>query len=297
MIAINGKILKGIGGFYTVSGEDGALHECRARGRFRLDRITPLAGDNVLFTPQQGETDGFIEEILERSNILVRPPVANIDLLIIVLSASKPKPDLLLADKLILQAELARIHPAVCLNKTDAAADEAFAASLQEQYKSYPFYMASAATGAGMQEIKELLRGRLSAFTGQSAVGKSSLLNMLSGSLELKTGGLSKKVSRGKHTTRTSELLALPELDAFAIDTPGFSIFDALDLEETRLSAYYPDFAPYLDGCRFTSCLHGNEPDCAVKQAVREGHIHAERYERYLEILKFLKEKRSKQYD
>lgn len=296
-MAIRGRILKGIGGFYTVAGEDGARHECRARGRFRLDKITPLAGDYVLFTPQSEESDGFIEEILTRKNMLIRPPVANIDLLIIVLSAAKPKPDLLLADKLILQAELARIPTAICLNKTDAADDTAFADDLKNQYRCYPFLMVSAATGAGMDGLKDMLRGRLSAFTGQSAVGKSSILNVLGESLSLKTGELSKKVSRGKHTTRTSELLELPGLEAFAIDTPGFSIFDALDLEEARLSANYPEFAPYLQDCRFPSCLHANEPDCAVKAAVQEGHIHQKRYERYLELLNFLKEKRSKQYD
>ena len=273
------------------------MHECRARGRFRLDKITPLVGDVVDFSGQSDETHGFIEEIHERKNVLVRPPVANIDNLVIVLSASKPEPDLLLVDKLILHAEINNIMPVLCLNKIDAVKKPETAEDYREQYSCYPFSVVSASNNTGLGSLEEILKGKTSAFTGQSAVGKSSILNVLGADLQLKTDGLSKKTSRGKHTTRQSELMYLNYLDAFVIDTPGFSIFDSIDLDETALASYYREFLPYAGKCRFLSCLHANEPECAVKDAARAGNIHPKRYERYLEILNLLKEKRSKKYD
>lgn len=228
--------------------------------------------------------------------MLVRPPVANIDNLVIVLAVTKPEPDLLLVDKLILQAGISGIAPVICLNKIDASQNPD-AAGLKEQYACYPFAEVSAAKKTGLDSIKALLKGKTSAFTGQSAVGKSSILNALGADLQLKTDGLSKKTSRGKHTTRQSELLYLEALNAFVIDTPGFSIFDSIDIDETALASYYREFAPYDGKCRFLSCLHASEPECAVKEAVLSGGIHPKRYERYLQILELLKEKRSKRYD
>lgn len=255
----------------------------------------PLTGDIVEFSGQSAESGGFIEKILERKNVLVRPMVANIDRLIIVLSVSKPHPDLLLVDKLLLQAEKEKVSSAICLNKTDSA-DGADAENLRAQYSYYPFAMVSALTGAGLGELKDLLRNRVSAVAGQSAVGKSSLLNVLNEELSLKTGDLSKKVNRGRHTTRRTELIAFPDLNAYVIDTPGFSIFETPLIDEQSLSALYPEFTPHLNRCRFSGCLHRNEPDCAVKQAVGNG-IHPQRYERYRMVLQIIKDKRSKQYD
>lgn len=240
---------------------------------------------------------GFIEEIHKRKNVLVRPPVANIDNLIIVLSAFKPQPDLLLVDKLILQAEMNAAQPVVCLNKTDAAPGPETARDLKEQYRCYPFAEVSALDLSGLDGLKDILRGQTSAFTGQSAVGKSSILNVLSEGLHLKTDGMSKKISRGKNTTRQSELMYIPDLDAYVIDTPGFSIFDLVEMDENDLAHYYREFAPFAEKCRFLSCLHANEPDCAVKNAVLSGEIHLKRYERYLQILEIQKEKRQKKYD
>lgn len=254
-------------------------------------------GDVVDFTGQSGEINGFIEEIHERKNALIRPSVANIDNLVIVLAASKPEPDLLLVDKLILQAEINHITPVICLNKMDAVKNADTALDLKEQYACYPFAEVSASKQSGLNSIKEILAGKTNAFTGQSAVGKSSILNVLGVDLQLKTDGMSKKTSRGKHTTRQSDLMYLEDLNAFVIDTPGFSIFDSIEIDENDLSSYYREFVPYAGKCRFLSCLHANEPECAVKDAVLKGSIHPKRYERYLSILEFLKEKRSKKYD
>lgn len=288
-------ILKGIGGFYTIQDTEGKLHECRARGLFRLKGITPLVGDRVIFSIQAGQ-DGFIEDISARKNEMVRPPVANIDNLVIVLAASSPKPDLLLADKLILQAEKNNARPVICLNKTDVSGTD-MEEDLKKQYGLYDFLAVSARTGSGIENLKNVLSGKTSAFAGQSAVGKSSLLNVLGGDIDLKTGTMSKKTSRGKHTTRQTDLLYLKDINAFVMDTPGFSVFDAVKIEESELGALYLEFLPYLGKCRFLSCLHANEPDCAVKQAAAAGDIHPARYERYVSILNILKEKRERKYD
>lgn len=233
---------------------------------------------------------------MERKNAMVRPPVANIDQLVIVLAATKPKPDLLLTDKLILQAESNKAAPVICLNKTDTSLPDE-EEDIKRQYGAYGFLAVSARTGSGIGDLKKILAGATSAFAGQSAVGKSSLLNMLCGDIRMKTGDLSKKVDRGKHTTRQTELLYLESIDAFVMDTPGFSVFDTVDIEETDLAGLYNEFLPFIGQCRFLSCLHLNEPDCAVKEAVSAGKIHPARYERYIQILSKLKEKREKKYD
>ena len=251
----------------------------------------------VDFSEQSGDLSGYIEEIHERKNLLTRPPVANIDNLVIVLAASKPEPDLLLVDKLILHAEINHIVPVICLNKMDAVKNADAALDFKEQYACYPFAAVSAGKNTGLDSLKAILSGKTSAFTGQSAVGKSSILNVLGADLHLKTDGMSKKTSRGKHTTRQSELMYLKDINALVIDTPGFSIFDAIEIDENDLASYYREFFPYAGKCRFLSCLHANEPECAVKDAVLKGFIHPKRYERYLQLLELLKEKRSKKYD
>jgi len=257
-----------------------------------LDGITPLVGDRVLFSSE----DGLIEEVSERKNVMTRPAVANIDILVIVLAASKPKPDLLLADKLILQAEKNGVLPVICLNKSDTLKRQT-EDDLKKQYAFYDFFVVSAHSGVGIEKVEHLLKGKTAAFAGQSAVGKSSLLNVLTGTERLKTGGLSKKTDRGKHTTRQIELLYLKNIDSFAMDTPGFSVFDAVEIKEEELGFLYREFTPYLGKCKFLSCLHQNEPECAVKNAVLVGDIHPARYDRYIMILNMLKEKREKKYD
>ena len=287
-----GIILKGIGGFYYVKCEDG-IFECRARGKFRIEGIKPIPGDIAEITPPTSVSGGYIEDILPRKNELVRPSVANLDLLIIVLSAKKPKPDFLLADKLIIYSKYNEIPCAIAVNKCDVGT----ANEIERQYErsGIKIIPISAHTGDGMENIKELIRGKCTCFAGQSAVGKSSIVNAIVPDLNLQTGGLSKKTDRGRHTTRHSELIYVPNLDATVIDTPGFSILECVDIEPNELSKYYSEFA--WQQCRFSECLHDKEPDCAVKRQLENGEISEKRYERYKTILYDLKRRKETMYD
>lgn len=295
--AIRGVILKGIGGFYYVAAGEN-IYECRARGRFRKDGITPLPGDRVEISPGQGNIGGYVEEIEERKNQLLRPAVANVDQLMVILSAAKPKPDFLLADKLAIYAAREGIDVILGINKCDAAEPENWK-DIAEQYgkAAKEICIFSAKTGEGIGRVKQALKEKCSCLAGQSAVGKSSLLNALLPELHLETGGLAKKTARGRHTTRHAELIPIPELKAVVVDTPGFSILEAMELEPAELGRYYPEFIPFLDGCRFRECLHDAEPECGVKQALEKGEIHPKRYGRYLELLNQLKERKAKRYD
>ncbi len=289
---VKGTILKGIGGFYYVKCGD-EIYECRARGKFRLDGIKPIPGDMAEITPPTEVSGGYVEDILPRKNDLIRPAVANLDMLLIVLSAKKPKPDYLLADKLIIYARYNNIPCAIAVNKCDSGKPDE---TVRQYEKSgVPVYAISAHSGDGLADIKELIRGKCVCLAGQSAVGKSSMVNALSPGLSLDTGGLSKKTDRGKHTTRHSELLYIKECDATVIDTPGFSILECVDIEPEELSQYYGEFK--WQDCRFTECLHDKEPDCAVKKQLEMGEISPERYERYKTILYKLKERKETMYD
>lgn len=289
MSYILGTILKGIGGFYYVNTQDGII-ECRAKGRFRKEGITPLAGDRVEISMQ----DRVIEQILPRTNELARPPVANIDALVCVVSASVPKPDFLLIDKLLMYANCANIDVVLCVNKIDMQSD---IEEIRRDYKEYMVISVCAVDGTGIEELTAQLRGKCACFAGQSAVGKSSILNAIDDRFELKVGGLSAKTDRGKHTTRHVELLHVSKIDAHIMDTPGFSVLAAMDIEPEELHSGVKEFAPYAGKCRFNMCLHDKEPDCAVKDAVQKGLISKNRYERYLKILNELKERRLRQYD
>lgn len=291
-----GTIIKGIGGFYYVRDDDGQVHECKAKGRFRNDKVIPLPGDNVHFTTSEG-TYGFIDEICERRNELHRPHVANIDQAAIVVSVQKPKADCLLCDKLIVQSKKAGILPFLVFNKCDAADDESISSLLKEYQGVCSCVLVSAATGEGLDDLKSHLKGRSTCFAGQSAVGKSSILNTLFPVLSLETGGLSKKTDRGRHTTRHAELLVMDDISGMVVDTPGFSFLENADLLPAELSFYYDDMSSYAQNCRFTSCLHAEEPKCGVKEAVAKGLISEGRYQRYLTILKELEEKRLHEYD
>lgn len=292
---MNGVILKGIGGFYYVLAE-GTVYETRARGRFRKDGITPMPGDRVEITPPTDTIGGYIEEIHERKNSLPRPMVANVGQLVIVCAAKAPAPDLLLVDKLILYARFCGVRAVLLINKTDQNAE--LAQKTAEEYRAadVDVLMTSVQDGTGLDAVRELLRGENTCFSGQSAVGKSSLLNAICPQLELKTGGLSKKTARGRHTTRHSELLYIEELDAAVIDTPGFSILEVMDIEPEELKDYYPEF--HDTECRFGGrCLHHREPDCGVKARLAAGEIPKGRYERYLTLLQELKERKENKYD
>jgi ribosome biogenesis GTPase len=291
-----GRILKGVGGFYYVLDDAGTVHECKARGRFRLEGITPLPGDMVRFSPQK-DSYGFIEEILPRRNELKRPRVANIDIAAIVASAHKPLVDKLLCDKLVIHLKRAGIRPLLVINKCDVAAPEAVDA-LEAEYRNVcPIVRVSAFSGEGLPALKAALSGCCTCFAGQSATGKSSLLNALFPHLSLETGGLSRKVDRGRHTTRHAELMVLDDFSGTVVDTPGFSFLEPESIQPEELGALYSDFESHASGCRFTGCLHDKEPGCGVKEAVLKGIISEGRYQRYLTILKELQEMKEKRYD
>lgn len=291
-----GVLIKGIGGFYYVKTKDGGIIECRARGKFRIDDIVPTVGDVVRFETEDGVPGGYLLEILPRKNLLVRPSVANVDQFILVMSLKDPAPDLLLSDKLLIQAARRNVSAVIVLNKCDIA-DSAIYERVISEYCDWPaaLLVTAAHTGEGLEELRTALRGKLSCFAGQSAVGKSSLLNALCADLALEVGDLSKKTARGKHTTRCSELLSLPG-DAFVMDTPGFSLLDIDDIPGEELQQYYPPIADLAGQCRFENCVHRAEPGCVVKEALERGEIPKGRYDRYLLLLDELCEREKNKY-
>lgn len=292
---IKGRILKGIGGFYYIYGEDGAVYECRAKGKFRREGVKPMPGDFAEFTPPMQGAGGSVDEIFPRKNQLPRPMIANLDRLIIVVAAGEPEADLQLVDKLLLYARAHGIPAAIAVNKADQRPDPS--PILQEYAGSGAQLLeVSAREGRGLDAAKELLSGAFTCLAGQSAVGKSTLLNAIAPGLSLQTGELSRKTARGRHTTRHSELLLLPELDAIVADTPGFSILECMEMEPEELKDYYPEFFPFAGECRFDGCLHDREPQCRVKQAVAEGEVSAARYARYQKLLQELTERRENRY-
>lgn len=288
------RIIRGIGGFYTLLSEDGNTVECKARGKFRNDGISPIVGDIVEF---EVKDTGYalIKDILPRKNEFVRPVVANIDLLAIVISARFPAPDWLLCDKLILQAKQNNAEPLIVLNKCDIADDDVLTAFRADYGKHFRTFEVSATAGDGLDALKQALCKQVTCFAGQSAVGKSSLINALLPGLSLETGGLTRKTDRGRHTTRKAELW--PAFGGAILDTPGFSLFDSVLIDQNELNTLYPEFGSLFDSCRFPSCMHISEPGCAVKAALREGNISKGRYDRYTVLAKDLEHRRKHKYD
>ena len=285
---MTGKIMRGIGSFYTVlCDEDGREYTLRAQKKLRRRDMTPMTGDLVRFTPGQGEEDGWLEEILPRRSVLERPSVANVDMLMLVMAAV-PQPDLLLCDKLILRAHSAGMTPALCVNKIDLG--DALAEEIRREYAGTGLrvFAVSAKTGEGVAALRGEMRGRTTCLAGQSAVGKSSLLNALFG-LELETGGLSRKTERGRHTTRRAEMMAVDGM--FVVDTPGFSLLDVeAGVDPQDFAQRYPEYNALAGQCRFQPCLHDREPGCAVRAAVESGELSAARWVRYRELLAQVRE-------
>lgn len=278
-----GIIIKGIGGFYYIKTDNGEIVECKARGVFRKKKITPMVGDRVEVS------NGQILEILERTNFMIRPPVANIDVLLIVVAAKSPDPNLFLIDKLLVYAKSRGIDAVICINKTDLDKNE----ELVKTYENagYKVISVSAQTKENINELKKMLSGKTTAFSGLSGVGKSSLLNLISNSA-METGDLSEKIMRGKHTTRHVELFEI-EGGGYVFDTPGFSsleLTEITDIDASELCEYFPEFSK--DECRFKTCIHVNEPDCQVKKMVDEGVISISRYENYKEMYNILKSRK-----
>ena len=290
---MQGIVLKGVGGFYTVLAENGSQYTCRARGRFRINDISPVPGDRVEFD-QDGDT-GYMKAILPRKNLLKRPMVANLDKLIIVISASAPKPDLLMVDKLLIYCELKKIVPILVQNKYDELnKGEDFLS--QYMNTGYTLCHTSALDNTGLDGLMRYIQGSTVCFAGQSAVGKSSLLNALMPGIDLEVGGLSKKTDRGKHTTRHAQLIPISH-DTAVMDTPGFSLLEIEEIDEQALSLYYPEMRDFAANCRFSGCLHLTEPDCAVKEALARNEVSEERYSRYKTIISELIERRKHKYD
>lgn len=283
---INGKIIKGIGGFYYVDTEKG-IYECRARGIFRKNKITPLVGDRVSISVVDEENKkGVVEEIEKRDTELVRPPIANVDKALIVFAIKNPAPNLSLLDRFIVLAEKENLEIVIVFTKVDLDADGELLEELKSIYEvsGYKVIPVSNKLKLNIDKIKEELKENTVVFAGPSGVGKSSLLNEVDKNFELKTGEVSDKIKRGKHTTRHAELLKL-ECGGMVADTPGFSSLTLDDIDESELKEYFIEFDKY-DDCRFGSrCIHENEPSCAVKEAVENGEISKKRYESYIQLL------------
>ena len=282
-----GRIYKGIGGFYYVKTERGIL-ECRARGRFRREGITPMIGDMVN-VEQHDDGLSYVVEILPRSSSFDRPPVANLDTLVIVASAAPPVTPLLLVDRMTVVARRKEVTPVVVFNKNDVVRAEESAEIYRKS--GIETHLLSAETGEGVEELLKALSGRFCAFAGVSGVGKSSLINRILPSARAETGSINERIGRGRHTTRHVELFDLE--GAIVADTPGFSSFD--DGEEVRippeeLENCFDEFEPFLGKCRFHGCSHGTDRGCAVREAVEEGEIPRSRYESYLKIYAEAKE-------
>ena len=283
---INGKIIKGIGGFYYVDTEKG-IYECRARGIFRKNKITPLVGDRVSISVVDEENKkGVVEEIEKRDTELVRPPIANVDKALIVFAIKNPAPNLSLLDRFIVLAEKENLEIVIVFTKVDLDADGELLEELKSIYEvsGYKVIPVSNKLKLNIDKIKEELKENTVVFAGPSGVGKSSLLNEVDKNFELKTGEVSDKIKRGKHTTRHAELLKL-ECGGMVADTPGFSSLTLDDIDESELKEYFIEFDKH-DDCRFGSrCIHENEPSCAVKEAVENGEISKKRYESYIQLL------------
>lgn len=287
---MQGKIIKGIAGFYYVHVAGTGIFECKAKGIFRKENIKPLVGDNVeIEVLDAKERTGNIVKILERKNALIRPAVANIDQALVIFAAAKPQPNLNLLNRFLITMEQKGIETIICFNKQDLVQEEELE-RLREIFTlaGYQVLTASARRKEGIDDIRRVLEGRTTTVAGPSGVGKSSLINLLSPEEDMETGVLSEKIGRGKHTTRHSQLLYIDK-DTYIMDTPGFSSLYLTGLGQEELKLYFREFEAYEPFCRFQGCSHIHEPDCGVKTALAEGKISAIRYEDYVMLYEKLK--------
>lgn len=296
-----GFIVKALSGYYYVLPEDAHTSEpiqCRARGIFKKRGISPLVGDRVIYElTENGE--GTVDEILPRTSELIRPPIANVDLVVLVFSVDEPALNLPLLDKFLVHTESAGLDTLICLTKHDLISDskeESYPEELEFIVKlyeaiGYSILVTSAKEGIGVNKVMDMLSGRISVFAGQSGVGKSSLLNAMVPGLRLETNQISMKLGRGKHTTRHVELIRLAN-GGIVADTPGFSQLDFLQVDAEGLSGCFREFAPFAAQCRFRGCLHLHEPGCKVQEAKEAGRIAATRYENYLQFLGEIRDKK-----
>ena len=279
---MDGKIIKGIGGFYYIKTEEGLI-ECKARGKFRHKDIKPMVGDNVTIKIENGK--GVIEEIHKRTSELVRPTVANVSLAFIVFAVKNPDINFDLLNKFLVLCEYNNIEVMVCLNKIDLVSEEE-----REEIKKrindigYEVLFINAKQGIGLERLKEKIEGNVTVFCGPSGAGKSTLINKLADKEHMETGKVSEKLGRGKHTTRHSDLIEVA--NGYIVDTPGFSTLEIKDLmDKNSLKYCFPEFSEYNDNCKYRGCLHYKEPKCALKDAVEEGKVNRYRYDFYIKSL------------
>ena len=315
-MTIQGKITKAIAGFYYVNVVGSGIYECKARGIFRKEMRKPLVGDDALIEVISGaEKTGNVVDLLPRKNELVRPPVANIDQVLLIFSMRTPDPNLILLDRFLIAAKRRGIPCLIGFNKVDIVGDSSgdgrggsgsdlcsrgVPGECMEILAAYhdsgvPLYFFSVRTGEGMDEMRRVLRGKMTALAGPSGVGKSSFTNAVQDNVHMEVGDISKKLSRGKNTTRHLELICVED-GTFLCDTPGFSALDTQSMPKEELEEYYAEFHPYIGKCFYQGCAHLSEPDCAVKQALHEGKISAERYEHYRYLYEELKEEEKRTF-
>ena len=289
---MQGKIIKGIAGFYYVHVVESGLYECKARGVFRKEKQKPLVGDDVeLEILDESEKTGNIIRILPRKNELIRPAVANVDQALVVFAVTEPDPHYNLLDRFLVMMERKEIPVILVFNKKDLGKDSMLD-EIRAVYEKcgYPIYFTSA-LNEEMDAVRNVLSGKTTVIAGPSGVGKSSLINLFQSDVQMETGSISKKIARGKHTTRHSELITIDE-NSYIMDTPGFSSLYVNDFEKEELKYFFREFDPFEGQCRFIGCDHVHEPDCAVKTAVENGQIHKIRYGNYLEMYRELKERK-----
>lgn len=288
--------MKGVGGFYYVRPHhdiNNVLFECKAKGIFRNKKIKPSVGDDVEFEiTDSAALTGNITAVHERKNTLIRPAVTNVDQAVIIFALSEPEPNFNLLDRFLIMMAMQGVSTIICLNKSDLK-DGSYGEEKKSIYEQagYRVVICSTYDGNGMDVLRELIHGKTTVFAGPSGVGKSSILNSLKPEAEVKTGNLSEKIKRGKHTTRHSELIWIKN-DTYIMDTPGFSSLYIPDMEEAELKEYYGEFSPYSPECRYNGCLHINEPDCKVKLALEEGFISRLRYDNYIQLYNEIKNRR-----
>ncbi len=280
-----GKITKGIAGFYYVHGADGCLYECKAKGVFRKDGIKPLVGDDVNISVLDAEKKlGNLDEILERKSELLRPAAANIDQVLVMFAAAKPAPNFNLLDRFLIRMGLEQIPVLIGFNKSELVTKEQIE-EIRTNYTlaGYPVYFFSVKEQSGVETLCDALEGKTTALAGPSGVGKSSLMNYLCPQAEMETGDVSRKIERGRHTTRHAELFVLHQ-DTYVMDTPGFSSLYVNEIEAQDLWSYFPEMRDAEKECRFTGCCHMEEPECGVKNKVASGRIAKQRYESYRQL-------------
>ena len=285
--------MKGIAGFYYVYAGDGEIYECKAKGIFRKDNQKPLVGDDVEITILDSEKkEGNIIRILPRRNSLIRPAVANIDQALVIFAVESPKPNFMLLDRFLIMMERESVPVIICFNKTDLVGREEIQ-YLADTYEGcgYRVIFSSADSRAGVEEIQKILLGKTTVVAGPSGVGKSSLTNLMQEEVQMETGEISRKLKRGRHTTRHSQVIPVAG-DTYLVDTPGFTSLYLTDMEEQELKDYFREFREYEGKCRFQGCRHIHEPGCAVKEALQNKKISSLRYEDYLGLYEELKEKR-----